>query len=165
MNQCDLPPSACTWGILEKAGRVEEFSLFYTKLQGAKTHITESVICVKDYVQRLFSDIKDNAIPENEGYAQICCIPFIAPIVSQLNELHANKYKYAIYPTVKSAEDKRSNKKGDWCIYRIYNKRTYVIIECKKEVGLLLSNTKALAQLITEALLFVTMRRIHTQTF
>ncbi len=104
---------------------------------------------VIDYVTTTLRDTITNAIPSNEGYAQACCLPIVASIVSQYNTEHSTNLKYEVYPVVyKCFADQRKNKKSD---YSIYNGRTLVLIECKKTLGALLSD-KQLAQLFLEAI-------------
>ena len=131
------------------------YDQFYSQLIKVKDKITPPHFTFRvDYVSHLLKDVIENSVPDNEGYAQSCCLPFIASVVAQINQsCNEKEYMYGSYPIVfKDNGDQRRNKKADWSLYRIYNRRTYIIIECKKTVRLILSDKKDISQLLLEAL-------------
>ncbi len=104
-----------------------------------------------EHLKKIFSDITGNSIPENEGYVQHLCGPIVASTVQHLNDRQGQfVFRYSVYPVVREEADKYS----DLAIYRIYNKRTYILIECKLSVPTILtaSDIDSVAQLFLEAI-------------
>ena len=154
-----LRPSSCTWSILENAGIVPKYRDFYSQLQAVnnKDEISLCPIC-PEHLQSLMHILMimiDNTIAENEGFTQSNSVPVIAIIVQILNELvNHRKYRYHVYPETMLHTDRRENKKSDVSIIRIYNSRTFVLVQCKLSVGIDLNpaNISPVAQLFLEAM-------------
>ena len=93
-----------------------------------------------------------NSLPTNEGYPTLICGIMVAHVVDELNKKD-RLYRFEIFP-VQQESDARNNKQSDYSIFKIYNKRTYIMIEVKLDVpSRLTAATKDnLAQLFLEAI-------------
>ncbi len=93
-----------------------------------------------------------NTLPENEGYPQMLCTPVVAEVVDMLNKTAGqdhNMFQYSIKPVVFSDKDSR---RSDLSIIRIFNERTFALVECKLAVNTADHKTlKDLSQLFLEA--------------
>lgn len=90
----------------------------------------------------------------NEGHPTLLCGNLINHIVNDINRSFQNQHvKFEIFPVVAEAVDKRQNKFADYSIYRIWNDVTYIMIEVKLAVGMVLSSDESdsLAELFLEA--------------
>lgn len=102
----------------------------------------------------MVNNITEFTIPENEGYPQVLCTTIIAHILKKLNEGTENKpYRFEIKPIITAEIDSRSNKETDLSIIRVYNQRTYVIIELKLAVSPTISGDSKLLNDISQLLL------------
>lgn len=63
-------------------------------------------------------------------------------------------YRFEVFPIVQKEQDARSNKKADYSVYKIYSKKTYIMVEVKLGVSAkLISHDKDdLAQLFLESI-------------
>ena len=83
----------------------------------------------------------------NEGFSTVCCGIILLHIVDHLHTTEQDKYKLMIYPVVKMFEDKRS----DYVLMRLVNKRCVIVFELKLSVGTVISACEdSLAQLFLE---------------
>jgi len=135
-----LAPSACTWDILVQGGKVSTGLLFLQKIQDMfNKYIPTPMESFDDFTKSTIEGILRNSFPENEGFTQTLVGPIMAQVVDLLNKKSDVQYKFSIFPIVKDEADRRHNKRSDYSIYRIYNKRTYVVVECKLSVSAQLS--------------------------
>ena len=127
-----MSPCSCTWEVLCLGGLVPSADF----LQGL-TSVTKTTpppnLDYDDIVEPILASIINGTSPDNEGYPQALVTPIVSQIVTLLNSV-SSMYKFCIYPIVKTEIDKRESKKSDLSIIRIYNTRTYVIIEVKLSV-------------------------------
>ena len=99
--------------------------------------------------------ILKHSLPTNEGHATLLCGNMIAHIVDEINinNEDSSLHQFEVFPIVKKEADARNNKLADYTIYKIYNKRTHVVVEVKLDVPDRLSAATQdnLAQLFLEA--------------
>ncbi len=98
-----------------------------------------------------------NSDPTNEGQPTVLCANFIAHVVNHANRtlcpVNEPWYKFEVFPVVREEADKRQNKASDYSIFKIFNRKTYVVVEVKLCVGARLTkeDQNKLAQLFLEA--------------
>ncbi len=110
--QGGLPPSNCTWHLLERAGYVCSTTAFLEKIVEVREAVDMSTGSTTDSVAAT-SMIQDATIPANEGYPQLICENIIAQTVYNLNRKAGRKeYKFLSKPVVKNESDRRRNKLG-----------------------------------------------------
>ena len=78
----------------------------------------------------------------NEGFPTICCGIVLLHIVDHLHRQEEEKYQLIIYPVVKTFIDRRKNKRSDYVLIRLMNKRSVIVFEIKLSVGSVISACK-----------------------
>lgn len=155
LEQGCLAPSSCTWSILVRGTKVLPLAEFLTDVQRVcEAYVPLTVDSFRDIAGPVIKQIINNSFPENEGFPQALISPVVAQIVQILNDRSSDtQYKFSILPVIKEEPDRRCNKRSDTSIYRIYSKRTYVVIECKLGISAQLSATLLdhLSQLFLES--------------
>lgn len=152
-----MAPSSATWNILEMAGVLPNSSTFLRTMRDVTRDGQEFTFRFEDVVQPALNLMMANTLPENEGYPQMLCTPVVAEVVDILNKTagHDHLFQYSVKPVVFSDKDSRKNKRSDLSIIRIYNKRTFALVECKLAVNTVLTadhkTVKDLSQLFLEA--------------
>lgn len=153
-----MAPSSCTWNILQEGNVIYSFEDFSEDMQGMKRVLGGSAEPTMDSTaSSMVQIIEESTLPLNHGYPQLICETIIAQVVSNLNHVAGRKqYRFLSSPTV-SEMDKRKNKHSDIGLHRLklYNKRTYILIECKCGVPIALmgddTTVNNLSQLFLEA--------------
>ena len=86
-----------------------------------------------------------------EGYSALLCGTLIAHIVDEVNKKTSSICLFEVCPIIKKEPDARST---DYSIFRIYNKKTYVMIEVKLDVPtkVIGATRDNIAQLLLEAM-------------
>ena len=139
-----------------KAELLQTFGHFYDAIAAVDNAEIAASVTV-DYfgaLKQVVTRMTENTIPQNEGYPQVMATAPVAGIVHYLNDKVGKKmYRYQIYPAVTDKGDRRETKRSDVSIIRILDSRTFVIIQCKLNVGLTFTatNVDPLAQLFLEA--------------
>ena len=156
-----LPPSSCTWHLLESAGyvcRTTDFLQTIVVVRETPDMSTDSTTDTK-VAASMIQIIQNTTVPANEGYPQLICENIMAQTVYNLNrQAGRTEYRFLIKPIVKEESDSRQNKFTDIGLHRVllYNERTYVIMECKASVGAVLTGGETImndvAQLFLEAI-------------
>ena len=96
--------------------------------------------------------IEKRFLVQNEGLPTVLCCNIVAHIVDHLQSPNDNMYSVKKISVVKEVvADARKNKKTDYVVMRLVNKRTAVVMELKPNVsGRLGLLEKELAQLFLE---------------
>ena len=101
------------------------------------------------HIPEIIRMIKLKGIPDSEGFSMLVVGILIA--CAATNDSH-NLY-FKVLPTVNGdGTDQRKNKYTDYLLLKMYNKRTYVVVELKKEATVAVQSIdqEHLAQLVDE---------------
>ena len=162
LKENNLLPSSARWDVLERGGIVEVWQDFFYRLRSLEI-TTEELLkgvtpCNLEALQIIKAVnvvIENNSLPENEGYPTILCGNIIAHVANELNGgLAKCNYWFRILPVIlPHPENHRRDKKADYVLVKIQNKRSLVICELKLMVPCAVTseNHKELAQLFLEA--------------
>ena len=109
-------------------------------------------------VVEVIKSIVNGSLPQNECFPHTICNNIIAKAVEILNSVHGpGTYRFEMKPKVQVNADSRNDKESDISLIRVRNSRTFVLIEVKLSVPLVLSADEKLlndfSQLILEAIL------------
>ena len=142
-----LQPSSATWELLEKSNWLP---VFHTLLLMEQQKPLSYGQCTHQ-ISEMVTKIVENSIPTSEGYATLVCGHIITEIVCELNKKKP-VYKFEVEPVVRKEQNSRYNKKADYSIFKIWNRKTYIMIEVKLSVSnpLKASDKNSLAQLFLE---------------
>jgi hypothetical protein len=140
-------PSTATWLQLVDENIVKNFNDFkgeVKRCQVGKNTLTET--CRGE--EQIIDKIKNKVDKDNEGFPMLYCGCELVHIADHLGD----DYRVKVLPVVfEVPDDGRQNKKSDYTIIRVNNKRTVVVVELKSEVSTKLEeNEKELAQLFLE---------------
>ena len=151
LERYQLPPSSATWDILYSKEWLPDIAEFLTAVdipaqvpdgRCKAAPIETNVVMVK------------NSLPTSEKYSFVICANIISHVVNELNQNTGGLklYRLDAEPSVQEENDARNNKRADFSILKIRNKRTYVIVEVKLSVPETLSSREKndLAQLFLE---------------
>ena len=96
-------------------------------------------------VVEVIKSIINGSLLQNECFPHTICNNIIAKAVEVLNSVHGRGiYRFEMKPKVQVNVDSRNNKESDVSIIRVRNSRTFVLIEVKLSVPLVLSADKKL---------------------
>ena len=163
LKENNLPPSSARWDVLERGGIVEVWQDFFLRLRSLEITATEELLkgvtpCNLEALQMIKAVnvvIANNSLPENVGYPTILCGNIIAHVANELNGgLAKCKYWFRILPVIlPHPENHRTDKKADYVLVKIQNKRSLVVCVLKLMVpcDVTSENHKELAQLFLEA--------------
>ena len=150
----DLSPSAASWTLLKAEGIVPEFATFCNTAARMVNTIEIKPLCSDKDVEMYKHCVdlaKRRVIALNEGFSTVCCGIMLLHIVDHLHTCtptEQDKYKLMIYPVVKMFE---GNRKSDYILMRLENKRCCIVFELKLSVGTVISGCQdSLAQLFLE---------------
>ena len=138
LNQGRLPPSGCTWQLLERAGYVCRTRDFLHRIGEVRETLSTDSTTDTEVATSMVQILQDTTVPTNEGYPQLICETLMAQTVHNLNRRAGRKeYFFLIKPVVKEEADSRKNKFSEVGLHRVllFNERTYMILECKTSVG------------------------------
>lgn len=158
VGSCSLAPSSATWDLVTTAGLLPPFSDFLKGLEPTtwpleEYEVSEEALCV----MKTNAMILQTSRALNEGHAMQVCGNHVAYFTTMFNNTTgANSYSYDVFPVIYPVESNhRKDKKSDYVLVRMKNKRTIVVMELK--LGMSSSITAAdrdsLAQLFYEAYL------------
>ena len=150
----EFSPSSVTWLDLQRVGIVSSFDTFSLYL----THQPPDYVddCNKQtiaYVDNYQALIREAIQPLNEQFPLLILSAMISHIVIELNEkIGKVVYKGRVEPVVfHNEDDSRKDKKSDYAILKIVNRRTVLVVEIKSGIGTELYSVKTeLAQLFLE---------------
>ena len=162
LKENNLLPSSARWDVLERGGIVEVWQDFFYCLRSLEITteellkgVTPCNLKALQMIKAVNGVIENNSLPENVGYPTILCGNIIAHVANELNGgLAKCNYWFRILPVIlPHPENHRRDKKADYVLVKIQNKRSLVICELKLMVpGAVTSeNHKELAQLFLEA--------------
>ena len=151
----DLSPSAVTWNVLKTQNIVQDFDIFCYEAEQRKANLTKiKPQCSSKDVEmykHCFDLAKRRVRALNEGFSMVCCGIMLLHIVDHLHTTDQDEYTLMIYPVVKMFEDKRKNKRFDYILMRLVNRRCIIVFELKLSVGTIISGCEdSLAQLFLE---------------
>ena len=92
-----------------------------------------------DTYKGLIKLTKKRLAAHNEGFPTIYCGIMLLHVVDHLHSQEEQKYQLTIYPVVKKFSD---DKKSDYVLVRLRNKRSMIIFELKLSVGSVISACK-----------------------
>ena len=166
LNQGRLPPSGCTWHLLERAGYVGRTKDFLYRIGEVREPLERSTDSTTDTeaAASMIQIIQDTIVPTNEGYPQLICETIMAQTVHNLNRRAGRKEYYVlIKPVVKEESDSRQKKCSDVGLQRVllFNERTYVILECKASVGAMVTGGDTFMNDVSQ--LFLEAIYMHTE--
>ena len=150
-----LQPSSAMWEILKMNNDLPCITTLLSMKPSPEHEDEEDSRMSRCEVSDLKSCMKfiRNSLPTNEGYSTLICGNIVAHVVDELNKKDS-LYRFEIFPVVQQESDTRNNKQSDYSIFKIYNKRTYIMIEVKLDVPFMLTAATKdnLAQLFLEAI-------------
>ena len=152
----DLLPSSASWKLLEAQEIVVDFATFCIKATGMQNKIEIKSLCSSNDVaiyKHCVDLAKRRVTALNEGFSTVYCGIMLLHIVDHLHTCptEQDKYKLMIYPVVKMFDDNRKNKRSDYILMRLVNKRCIIVFELKLSVGTVISGCEdSLAQLFLE---------------
>ena len=147
-----MAPSAASWSLLSKKKWLLEFEgILYMK-----SHVDNgtSNLCTTVALEQN-EHVCKYSLPNSEGYSTLLCGNVITHIVHELNCDKKNVlYMFDVFPVIQKEVDARYNKLADYSIYKIFNKRTYIIVGVKLSVPHRLTSSEKdnLSQLFLEAM-------------
>lgn len=152
----ELSPSAATWDVLKSQYVVIDFHSFLVQIDERVNKIEIKPQCFGkdlDTYKGLIKLAKKRLAAHNEGFPTILCGIMLLHVVDHLHlQEEEQRYQLTIYPIVKKFSDERKNKKSDYVLLRLRNKRSMIIFELKLSVGSVIGACKdSLAQLFLEA--------------
>ena len=152
----ELSLSAAMWDVLKSQHVVLNFHLFLLQIGEIANKIEIKQQCFGkdvDTYKGLIKLTKKRLAAHNEGFPTILCGIMLLHVVDHLHhQEEEQRYQLTIYPVVKKFSDERKNKKSNYVLLRLRNKRSMMIFELKLSVGSVIATCKdSLAQLILEA--------------
>ena len=81
LNQGRLPPSGCTWQLLERAGSVCRTRDFLHRIGEVRETLSTDSTTDTEVATSMVQILQDTTVPTNEGYPQLSCETLMAQTV------------------------------------------------------------------------------------
>ena len=152
-----LSPSTVTWDLMEQNLMLPPFEDFLQDLKYLEKYDVDSD--PNDLAQKIDATMKlvcRHSDGTSEGFQVLLIGILLAYVTSCLDQESTLRYKFEVFPLVYSDNaDHRRDKKTDYILARVFNRRTITIIEVKQSLSsrLTKADSKSLAQLFYEACL------------